>query len=37
MKTYTLQYIDEGGQIRIAYVKAHTKEEACQKFKKGEY
>ena len=34
MKEFTIQYFDEDGNLRVAYIKARTKEEAVEKFRK---
>ena len=36
MKEFALQYIDDDGNIRIAYIRAATKDEAVDKFRKGQ-
>lgn len=35
MKTYTIQYIDDDGEVKIAYVKGRTKDEAVERFRRA--
>lgn len=34
MKEFTIQYFDDSGNLRVAHVKARSKEEAVEKFRK---
>lgn len=36
MKVYAIQYLDDDGSPKVAYIRARSKAEAIEKFRRGE-